>query len=46
MFSYFIRVCEVASATLGAACISGVPALGLPKINELVGGIFTPALSA
>jgi hypothetical protein len=29
---------------LGAASISGVPALGLPKMNSLVGGIFIPTL--
>ena len=27
---------------LGAACITGVPAFGLPKISSLVGGIFMP----
>jgi len=30
----------------GDASISGVPDLGLPKINSLVGGIFMPAFSA
>ena len=33
-------------ATLGAANISGVPALGLPKMSSLVGGIFIPTFSA
>lgn len=33
-------------ALRGAASISGVPDLGLPKINNLVGGIFIPAFSA
>jgi len=34
------------SATLGAACINGVPAFGLPKISSLVGRIFIPTFSA
>jgi len=29
-----------------AASISGVPAFGLPKINNFVGGIFMPVFSA
>ena len=33
-------------ATLGAACINGVPAFGLPKISSLVGRIFSPTFSA
>src|SRR5215471_17633222 len=33
-------------AMLGAASIRGVPALGLPKISSLVGGIFIPTFSA
>src|SRR5580698_2286877 len=33
-------------ATLGAANMRGVPPLGLPKINSLVGGIFIPTFSA
>jgi hypothetical protein len=33
-------------AMLGAASITGVPPLGLPKINSLVGRIFMPAFSA
>ena len=33
-------------ALLGAANIKGVSALGLPKISNLVGGIFIPAFSA
>ena len=33
-------------AMLGAASMKGVPALGLPKINSFVGGIFIPAFSA
>ena len=32
-------------AILGTASIKGVPALGLPKISSLVGGIFIPAFS-
>ena len=31
-------------ALLGAANIKGVSALGLPKISNLVGGIFIPGL--
>jgi len=33
-------------AMLGAANINGVPALGLPKINNIVGGILILALAA
>src|SRR5882762_11314326 len=33
-------------AMLGAASITGVPALGLPKISSLVGRICIPAFSA
>ncbi len=33
-------------ATLGAANIRGVPPLGLPKINSLVGGILIPTFFA
>ncbi len=33
-------------AMVGAASITGVPALGLPKMRSLVGGIFNPAFSA
>jgi len=33
-------------ALLGAASMSGVPDLGLPKIKSLVGGIFIPIFSA
>jgi hypothetical protein len=31
---------------LGVASISGVPALGLPKIKSLAEGTFTPTFSA
>jgi hypothetical protein len=31
---------------LGAASMTGAPALALPKINSLVGRIFNPTLSA
>src|SRR2546421_1682011 len=33
-------------AMLGAASISGVPALGVPKISNFVGGIFIPIFAA
>src|SRR5882672_2072638 len=33
-------------AVLGAASISGVPAFGLPKINNFVSGIFKPTFAA
>ena len=33
-------------AMLGTASMTGVPALGLPKINSLVGSIFIPTLAA
>jgi len=33
-------------AMLGAANINAVPTIGLPKINNMVGGILIPALAA